>query len=240
MIPAPASKPGAGGALLDTCYGIETPEGIDIELRPAGIAARMLAYLVDLLIRGLVLLAAGIALQFFGMFGGGLMLILLFLLEWFYPLFFEVLRQGMTPGKQAIGIRVVHEDGTPVGWNGSLIRNLLRAADFLPLLYCAGIVSMALERDFKRLGDIAAGTVVVYNHEAARPAQARAPGSRPAPVALSGEEQRALLGFAERRHKLSAQRQRELADILAPLTGSAGPENADELARIANGLTGAE
>jgi uncharacterized RDD family membrane protein YckC len=225
--------------MLDTCHTIETPEGIDIELRPAGPSARIFAYLTDLLIRWTVLVGASLILLYLQSFGAGLLLILYFLLEWFYPLLFEVYRQGMTPGKKLMGLRVVHDDGTPVSWNGALIRNLLRTVDFLPFFYCAGIISCVVERNFKRLGDIAAGTLVVYNHQPHPVPAASELGSRPTPLPLDGDEQRALLNFAERRDRISQQRQQELADILHPITGKSGVEGVNELVKIANGLTGA-
>lgn len=87
---------------------------------------------------------------------------MLFLLEWFYPIIFEVYRQGQTPGKKVMAIKVLQDNGIPVGWPTSLIRNLLRAVDFLPMMYGFGVVSMLIARNFRRLGDLAAGTLVVY------------------------------------------------------------------------------
>ena len=226
--------------MLDTTYSIETPEGIDLDLRPAGPLPRILAYLVDVLIRWSVMIVLAMLLGYFSVFGQGLLLILFFLLEWFYPVFFEVLGNGMTPGKRTLNIRVVHDDGTPVAWSGSLLRNLLRAADFLPFGYCAGLVSMTVSREFKRLGDLAAGTLVVYN-EVSRPApKPSALGLRPVPAPLSSEEQRAVLDFAERRASLSPQRREELAAILSPVTGRHGQDGVEELEKIANGLIGRE
>ncbi len=70
----------------------------------------------------------------------GLLLILAFVLEWFYPTLFEAFRHGQTPGKKAMGIVVVHANGSPLSFNGSLIRNLLRTADAFPLFYLLGFV----------------------------------------------------------------------------------------------------
>ena len=102
--------------LLDTRRLVETPEGIDLILRPAGLMPRALAFGIDLLIRGAILLAAFIVLGLLGQFGAGLGTILYFLVNWWYPVLFEVLYQGRTPGKKVMGLRVVHDDGTPVGW----------------------------------------------------------------------------------------------------------------------------
>ena len=83
--------------VLDTVVSAETPEGIAIELRPAGLSSRCFAYLVDLLIRFGVIYAVAIATTLMGGFGLGLLLILAFALEWFYPVVFELSRWGATP-----------------------------------------------------------------------------------------------------------------------------------------------
>ena len=114
---------GAFESLLDTVRSYETPEGIALELRLAGPVVRALAWIIDLGIRVALYLALIYGLALFGGVGTGLMLIGLFLIEWFYPTLFEVLR-GATPGKQAMGLTVIHDNGTPLGWAAGLIRNL--------------------------------------------------------------------------------------------------------------------
>ena len=99
---------------------------------------------------------------FIGGIGIAFLLILFFALEWFYPVVFELTPSGATPGKRVFGLRVVMDNGLPVTAAASLTRNLLRVADFLPFGYGFAIVSMLLRRDCKRLGDIAAGTIVVH------------------------------------------------------------------------------
>lgn len=230
--------PGSGQRLLDTRHHVETPEGIDLVLRPAGVLPRILAFLIDLLIRGAILLVAFIILAILGQFGVGLASILYFLIDWWYMVLFEVLNQGRSPGKQALGLRVVHDDGTPVGWGASLTRNLLRFVDLLPVGYCLGLVSCLSNPAFKRLGDLAAGTLVVYRDESSkRPATPEGDAER-APFRLELDEQRALLGFVERQGSLSAARRTELASILAtPL--EVPPEQAEaRLNGIARGLMG--
>jgi len=147
--------------LLDTRHHVETPEGIDLVLRPAGALPRVLAFTIDLLIRGAILLLLFIVLAFLGRLGMGLGSILLFLVNWWYMVLFEVLHQGRSPGKQVMGLRVVHDDGTPVGWGASLTRNLLRFVDMLPFFYLAGGVACAISRRAQRLGDLAANTIVI-------------------------------------------------------------------------------
>lgn len=224
--------------MLDTRYRVETPEGIDLILRPAGLVPRALAFAIDLLVRGLVLLLMFIVLGLLGQFGMGLATILLFLVTWWYMVLFEVLNQGRSPGKQLLGLRVVHDDGTPVGWAASLTRNLLRFVDLLPFGYTLGILSCLNHPAFKRLGDIAAGTLVVYRDSpATRPSLPEVEALR-APFALSLDEQRALLGFAERADKLSSARRDELAGILADPLQVPAAQAQQRILGIARGLQG--
>ncbi len=226
------------GTALDTRYAIETPEGIDLALHPAGPVARVLAYFIDFLIRAAVLVGLGAVLAIAGELGAGILAIAFFLLEWLYPVVFEVYRGGMTPGKRSMGLRVVNDDGTPVGWSSSLVRNLLRAADFFPLFYVGGLISMLISRNFKRLGDLAAGTLVVYNAQVKSVTVLPYHGIRPLPFVLNAQEQRALLAFSESQQRLSPQRQAELANLLSDLTTKQGDAGVAELSRYANGLAG--
>lgn len=224
--------------MLDTYRTVETPEGVELRLRVAGPVVRSLAWAQDLLIRGAVYIGLSILLSLLGKFGWGALLIALFLIEWFYPVLFEVYRHGATPGKRAMGICVVHDDGTPVGWPASVIRNLLRYVDFLPFLYGFGLVSMLLRPDFKRLGDLAAGTCVVYRDEARVSASTPAIPAQPLDFALGLDEQRAVISFAERADQLSAERSAELAHILAPCVKNPARSPVNQLYAMANGLLG--
>lgn len=234
-IPQPA---GVATELLDTRYKVETPEGIDLTLRPASLVPRALAFAIDLAIRGALLLAALLLLELLGKLGKGLAAIVIFMLTWWYMVLFEVLNQGRSPGKQLLGLRVVHDDGTPVGWAASLTRNLLRFVDFLPFAYGLGILSSLNHPAFKRLGDLAAGTLVVYKEPPnTRPALPEAEPLR-APFSMNLDEQRAILAFAERQSGLSSARSSEVAQLLAePL--QVPPEQAQaQLNGIARGLLG--
>jgi uncharacterized RDD family membrane protein YckC len=234
-VPHPSSAP---IELLDTRYKVETPEGIDLTLRPASIVPRALAFTIDLAIRGVVLLLLLLLLELLGKLGKGLAAILIFMLTWWYMVLFEVLNQGRSPGKQLMGLRVVHDDGTPVGWAASLTRNLLRFVDFLPFAYTLGILSSLSHPAFKRLGDLAAGTLVVYQEKpTSRPALPEVEALR-APFSMNLAEQRAILAFAERHSGLSSARRDEVAAILAePL--QVAPEQAQaQLNGIARGLLG--
>jgi len=222
-------------AALDTSRAFETPEGVILEIKLAGPVVRACAWAIDGAIRMAVYAALSVPFAFLGGVGFATILIGFFLIEWFYPVLFEV-RTGATPGKKAMGIAVIHDNGTPVAWSSSLIRNLLRAVDFLPLFYACGLLSVLANKDFKRLGDFAAGTLVVYRECPAvrRPMPERAPLTPPAD--LSPDEQQVLLQFAERSESLSRERTVELAEILRPATGKSGTSAVDTLCAYANWL----
>lgn len=223
--------------MFDTVLTVETPESIDLPLRLAGPVVRGVAFALDGVVRLGLYIALGTAASALGTYGVGLFLLILFFVEWFYPVFFEICGDGMTPGKWLLGLQVLHDDGTPIGWSASAIRNLLRFVDFLPIFWGFGVMSMLLHHQFKRLGDIAAGTVVIYRDRTA-PAVQR-PSGEPIvpPVALTVEEQRAVVDFAERNAQLNPERARELAQIASPLN-AASDEPVARLCRIANALAG--
>jgi len=205
--------------LLDTTYNVETPEGIDLRAQAAGPVPRILAYTVDVFYRSLVLFALGIALAFAERAGTGIWLLCSFLLEWFYPVFFEVLRNGQTPGKKAFGLMVVNDNLTPISWGASILRNLLRFADFLPFAYAGGVISMVLNRNFQRLGDMAAGTLVVYRQNAHKISALPKLTPLAPPAGLQLADQQAIISLTERHAELSEARQCELASLLEPVTG---------------------
>jgi uncharacterized RDD family membrane protein YckC len=206
---------------LDTVVTAEAPEGIELVLRPAGIVARTYAFLIDALIRATILLIASIALGSMNKLGGALFLILLFLVEWLYPVLFELLPGAATPGKRAVGLKVLMDSGLPITPAASLVRNLLRAADFLPMLYGFGAVAMLLRPDFKRIGDLAAGTLVV--HTGTAHLDGPLPEAEPAPPrrTLSVREQAAIVVWAGRASRLTPERLEELATLASPAVSSA-------------------
>ncbi|MEZ6183390.1 MAG: RDD family protein [Planctomycetota bacterium] len=224
--------------VLDTYRRVETPEGVELGIRVAGPIPRAMAWLVDLLIRIVIYVVASIALAFLGAAGGGMFLLLLFLGEWFYPVLFEVLRRGATPGKEAFGLVVLHDDGTPVGWSASIVRNLLLFADFMPFMYGFGLLSMLFSGSFKRFGDIAGGTVVAYRERETR--KRKLPEVPPlAPnMPLSTEEQMALIAYAERFDSWTPARAAELSDLLRGLTGASGEEGSKRALGMAAWLLG--
>jgi uncharacterized RDD family membrane protein YckC len=230
--------------MIDTLCAVETPEGVELEFSPAGPVPRALAWMVDAAIRSALYAALATLLHGLGQVGMGLLMIAMFLLEWFYPVGFEVLARGQTPGKKLLGLRVLRADGAPLGWSRSTVRSLLSFADFLPFGFAAGLTAMLLDRRSRRLGDLAAGTVVVHvaldPHGTARrlPPGASAPEPVAPPFPLSLPEQRAVMGFAERAPLLTLERARELADLLEPLTGAQGDEGVRRLQAMARNLRG--
>lgn len=224
--------------MIDTVLRVETPEGIDLGIRPAGPVARGLALAMDFSVRQGLSLAVGLPLVVAGEAGLGLWMLLAFGMEWLYPVAFEVLARGQTPGKRAVGLRVVNLDGTPVVPSASVVRNLLLAADLLPFFYLTGVVAMLCNARFQRLGDLAAGTLVVHvgsGESGQEAAFADDLGTAPPPLPLLPEEERAVVHLAERLGELSPERVDELAALLEPLTGDG---RSDSLLRIANGLAG--
>ncbi|HWM44006.1 MAG TPA: RDD family protein [Burkholderiales bacterium] len=226
--------------MLDTTRRVATPEGIELTLRLAGPVPRALAWMIDFLLRAALVLVVSMLAAYFGRAGWGLVLIAAFFVEWLLPAVFEARWGGQTPGKRLLGLAVLNDDGTPLRWPGALTRNLLRAADFLPFFYGVGLIAMLANRDFKRLGDLAAGTVVVYQAEKSDATRA-IPQAAPIvpPVSLDPEEQRAVLELAERSTSLTRERFEELAELPTPLVGRA--ERAGAAARIlgiANYLAG--
>ncbi len=222
--------------MLDTVRSVETPEGIELELRIAGPVSRATAWALDFAIRLVAYIVIFYVFGVFGWMGVGFVFIFSFLVEWFYPVVFEVM-QGATPGKYAIGLAVVHDNGTPVGWSASMLRNLLRVVDFLPFFYGFGLACVLINRDFKRLGDLAAGTVVVYRPRRSMQAKAIPPAPAcPLPRNLSLEHQRSIVEFAERAADFSDQRRRELASLLEPYTGKRDAAAVARLYQYANWL----
>lgn len=146
-----------------------------------------------------------------------------------YFLFFELAMQGRSPGKRVMGLRVMRDAGLPVTLRESLMRNALRIVDWLPGYYVIGLVSMVMSKQGKRLGDIAAGTVVIRLDRVERP--------RPLPDSEPGElsgfrferSQIAKLGTAER--KLVRQTLRRL-DELEPAAAEQALERAAEALRV--------
>jgi len=177
-VPAPAPAPAPTEAppvqlavsgeslpdLLDLTLQIETPENVVLTYQLAGPAVRLSAYLVDLLIRTAILFAAGILLACSGMalpgVSVGAYLLLTFVIEWGYYVVSEGFFRGRTLGKALFQLRVIQEGGYPITMWSAMLRNLVRAADNLPL-FGIGFCSMLISGNFRRLGDLVARTIVV-------------------------------------------------------------------------------
>ena len=187
-----------------------------------------------------MLFAVSMLAALLGRAGMGVILLTAFFVEWLLPAWFEASWNGQTPGKRAMGIAVLNDDGTPLRWPAALTRNLLRAVDFLPLLYGVGLVAMLANRDFKRLGDLAAGTVVVYQ------ARKRPPSEASRGRAASRRRSRSRWRSSARcssspsaPHSLTQERFEELAELPRPLVGDLdGARAAARLLGMANHLAG--
>ncbi len=222
---------------IDTIVTAETPEGIAIAIRPAGFAVRCCAFLIDAAIRSAVMLASARLFVGVGGFGVGLLLLAFFVVSWLYPVIFELLPGAATPGKRALGLQVMMANGLPITPAGSLTRNLLRAVDMLPALYGFAVITMLLRPDSRRLGDLAAGTLVVYRDDPPPAGGFGAAEPAPPPVPLSPRQRAAIAAFGWRASGLTPERAEEIAELAAPTTGAA-TAHATRLIGIARWLHG--
>lgn len=222
---------------LDTSYTVNTPEGITLNLSPAGPAPRFLAWSIDLMVRMVINAILFFLLSFAGKTGIGIALILSFFLEWFYPVYYELRKEGQTPGKKSLGLYVAQEDATPICTSSSVIRNLLRVVDFLPFLYAFGLISMLLNRRFQRLGDLVAKTVVLHKHNLQEAVDSDVEDSIRPPFKLALVEQQALVSYLQRNKQISVARKEELAKLTGELIENK-KNPVDYLLGIANYLTG--
>jgi len=230
---------------LDTTAKVETPERVSFRFELSGPGRRAVAWAIDAVLR-LVLLATAtgllVALNLLGL-GSlteaslGLLLVVLFALEWLYGVFFELSFGGRTPGKAIVGVRVVRVDGSPASLSDLVLRNLLRAVDYLPLwplapdlalltlpTFAVGAIVMFLDPKLRRVGDLVGGTIVVI--ESGQRIQPEVPieppltreelDALPPRVDLSTEERRTIEALLRRRRQLSAARAEELAAMYAP------------------------
>jgi uncharacterized RDD family membrane protein YckC len=243
-------------------YRFETPERVEVAYDLAGPGSRFAAALIDGLLMALLLFVFWLA-GVFGLamiarlqreLGGALLeddvttpLIVLvmigatFLVLWGYHVFFEMVWHGQTPGKRALGLRVIKEGGYPVDLGASVIRNLVRAVDYLPWSYLIGAIVMFVDARSRRLGDMAAGTLVVKERRTLAlgalgldPAMASAAppdGRRPLPdlSPLTARDQSLLRDYVRRRSSLAPAAASALAGpIAAALAARLGHELGDE------------
>jgi len=222
---------------IDTCVRQETPEGVELSLSPAGPLVRAAAWVLDLALRGVVYTAIGSVSAYLEGVGTSLMLVGLFLLEWGYPVFFEA-TSGATPGKRAFGLAVVHDDGSPLSLGSAVLRNLIRFVDFLPAGYLLGLGSCLVSNRFQRLGDLAAGTLVVHRERTERPPLSIGVPPLPPPVPLLLEEQQAVVAFAQRAGYWSGALQREIASHSGACTHGTDDQRLMQLLGYARWISG--
>jgi uncharacterized RDD family membrane protein YckC len=224
---------GHARAPLDTTAVVETPEHVEFHFQLAGPARRAAAYAIDLIVRALIVVVIGtlgalsgiVDMSGLGGLGIGVVLLVVFVVEWGYYVLLETLMGGRSLGKRAMRLRVVKQAGLPLGFGDSVLRNLLRAADFLPSFYAIGALVMSQDRLFRRLGDMLAGTLVISEE---RPRMQRALQISPPPtptelgrlperLALSPGDVEAIELFLRRIGELSPGRELELAEMVAPI-----------------------
>lgn len=239
------------GAGARSREGLVTPEAVALEFPLAGVGSRGLAYLLDLLILGVAFLLLALAMTAFASgaqvevpswVGVAVVLVLLLAVQFGYPTAFETLWRGRTPGKAALGLRVLTADGGPVTFRHAAIRAALGIVDFQLTLGTAAFVTSLVDRRSRRIGDIAAGTVVVRERSAAgqleavefaAPAYLQAYADRLDVSALGAAEYQAVRTFLRRAAALEPEHRqrlaRDLADRLRPRVQPPPPmETADE------------
>jgi uncharacterized RDD family membrane protein YckC len=152
-----------------------TPEAVALEFRTANLGSRILAYLLDMVIVTLGILVGLLAVALIGQASDvvvpdwvALTMVLVLLPGWWlgYFIAFETLWRGRTPGKAALGLRVVTREGAPVRFRHAAIRALLGIVDFLIMGGFFAVVFILLTRDNQRLGDLVAGTLVLRERSA--------------------------------------------------------------------------
>ncbi len=227
---------------------VVTPENVPITYELAGLGSRASACILDLLIQlgSLAAVAAvflGLTYALFdknqqvmkvlGDFAVGILIITVFLVLNGYFIYFESARNGQTPGKKALGLRVIREEGSPVDLSSAAIRNIVRVIELTLGLHIASVLFILFSPKYKRLGDYAAGTIVVKERKPAvedlatvrnEPAQSYAESALVRDVhLLSLDDLATLRRFVERRHELAPDVQESLASqIAAPIVAKLG------------------
>ncbi len=204
----------------DTTVRVVTPENVSFDFALAGPFARGVAFAVDCVIMSVLITVLWMTLGWLGMTVAGPVLFLTFLIFWGYGGVQETFWNGRTVGKRAMGLRTVSRTGLPINAQQAILRNVLRSADLLPPWF-PGVFSMLFTRQFQRLGDLAAGTMVVCEQgrletrefliDAAidETSQLIPVAFRPTPDMID-----AITIYLSRRDGLSARRRDELALIL--------------------------
>ncbi|MDL2229494.1 RDD family protein [Treponema sp. OttesenSCG-928-L16] len=233
----------------DTSIDVQTPEGIAFVLYPAGLLIRACAHGIDTMVQFAVAIAANVIFGTLSFYAGTwLLMIILFGVNWFYHVFCELAFKGQSLGKRIMGLRVVMSDGSPVSPSASVLRNFLRFADTFMSLNLIALLCMSISPAFRRLGDWAGDTVVVYTTYALSPTRrskmswiSRFDYTQPSRP-LSYEEKQAILMFARRYPLLGRERANEIAGSYAEsLRGEGEAQTGSEfLLGIARRLGGDE
>ncbi len=219
-------------------YVIRTPENVTFEFELAGVASRAVAWLVDVLVMFALVFAStqviGALVPLAGGFAAALVFLAIFLVQWWYSAVLEWWWGGQTIGKRVVGLRTLSETGVRIGFVQAVVRNLVRIVDLLPALYLAGGASALLDRHGRRLGDLAAGTIVVRERKTPAPSAVVPPSERynsfvdDPSIALAvrritAPERDAMVGLSLRRDQLPLPVRRELfARLAAHLEGRLG------------------
>ena len=224
-------------ATLSRQIEVETPEQVAVGFELADLGSRFTALLLDGLILFAVLLVLWIGIPLGVAVGSGMMIgglprtligwglaalvLLSFALLWGYFVYFEGLRDGQTPGKKKLRIRVTHDGGYPLSLRGAMVRNLLRVVDIQPIpSWLVGGTVMLLHPQTKRLGDLAAGSVVVRERRVAQlPEESAGVSGAAGPPRLADEEFRALSGYIARRGDLKGEVRSRISGGLAARFG---------------------
>ncbi len=210
---------------LDERLTLASAEGIDLDLRLAGIGSRSVAFLVDLALQAIALAVLAAVGSAFGSLGAAFYAVAAFVVLLGYPILAEAFASGRTVGKALLKISVVASDGTPVTFLAAVIRNVVRFVDALPGTYFVGLAAILLTARNQRVGDLAAGTLVIHR---SRPGGERGASSGLAldpalgadaagwdVAAVTAEEVAAVRSFLERRADLDATHRADLAQTLA-------------------------
>jgi len=210
-------------ANFDTSLKAITPEGVEFVLSPVGFPVRTLAYAIDATIQWTILIILYIVFSILKhAFGIWIFYLMYFLIDWFYHVFFDIFFRGQSPGKRMMGIRVIRNDGSPIDPSSSLLRNLMRFADSFFCLFSIAFISIAASPGFRRIGDWAGGTLVVYSSIAKNSPRSslKALLEKYDPVnparPLSQNEKQAILNFARRYPLLGEARANEIAGLYVP------------------------
>lgn len=203
-------------------------EGIDLHLVLAGLGSRGIALLVDLILQALTVLLLMMVGGSLGDGGAAVAYVGMFLVLLGYPIVLEAFNDGRTLGKALMGIAVVSADGTPVRFLPAVIRNVVRVVDSLPGVYTVGAIAILATSRNQRLGDLAAGTIVVHRSRSGRRAAVPVPGmpiaaptTLPPEVAgwdvamVTADEVAAIREFLTRRNTLAPGPRHQIADALA-------------------------